>query len=51
MVLGFTALELFSQISSRGGQVAHITHLAGFGFGWLYFLIRLGLNPIRAWRR
>jgi membrane associated rhomboid family serine protease len=51
MVLIFTALELFSQLSSRGGQVAHITHLAGFGIGWLYFLIRLGLNPLRAWRR
>jgi membrane associated rhomboid family serine protease len=51
MVLGITALELFSQITAGGGQVAHITHLAGFGIGWLYFLIRLGLNPIRAWRR
>jgi membrane associated rhomboid family serine protease len=51
MVLGFTALELFSLISRRGGNVAHITHLAGFGIGWLYLLIRLGINPIRAWRR
>jgi membrane associated rhomboid family serine protease len=51
MVLGFTALELFSMISRRGGNVAHITHLAGFGIGWLYLIIRLGMNPIRAWRR
>jgi membrane associated rhomboid family serine protease len=51
MVLGFTALELFSMITRRGGNVAHITHLAGFGIGWLYLLIRLGMNPIRAWRR
>jgi membrane associated rhomboid family serine protease len=51
MVLGFTALELFSVISRRGGNVAHITHLAGFGIGWLYLLVRLGINPIRAWRR
>jgi membrane associated rhomboid family serine protease len=51
MVLGFTALELFSMITRRGGNVAHITHLAGFGIGWLYLLIRLGINPIRAWRR
>jgi membrane associated rhomboid family serine protease len=51
MVLGFTALELFSIITGRAGNVAHITHLAGFGIGWLYLLIRLGLNPIRAWRR
>jgi membrane associated rhomboid family serine protease len=52
MVLGFTALELFFMINARqGDNVAHITHLAGFGFGWLYLLIRLGINPIRAWRR
>ncbi|MDR3173219.1 MAG: rhomboid family intramembrane serine protease [Treponema sp.] len=51
MVLGFTALELFSIITRRGGNVAHITHLAGFGIGWLYLLVRLGINPIRAWRR
>jgi membrane associated rhomboid family serine protease len=52
MVLGFTALELFFMINPRqGGNVAHITHLAGFGIGWLYLLVRLGINPIRAWRR
>jgi membrane associated rhomboid family serine protease len=51
MVLGFTALELFSMVTGRAGNVAHITHLAGFGIGWLYFLVRLGINPIRAWRR
>ncbi|MDR1971187.1 MAG: rhomboid family intramembrane serine protease [Treponema sp.] len=51
MVLGFTALGLVSMVTGWGGSVAHITHLAGFGFAWLYFLIRLGINPIRAWRR
>jgi membrane associated rhomboid family serine protease len=48
MVLGFTALELFFSITGGRGNVAHLTHLAGFGFGWLYFLIRFGMNP---WRR
>jgi len=48
MVLGFTALELFFSISGRQSNVAHLTHLAGFGFGWLYFLIRFGVSP---WRR
>jgi membrane associated rhomboid family serine protease len=49
MVLGFTALELVSQIFSRSGDnVAHLTHLAGFGIAWLYFLLRFGINP---WRR
>ena len=48
MVLGFTALELLSSIFGLSRGVAHLTHLAGFGFAWLYFLVRFGINP---WRR
>ncbi|MDR0289506.1 MAG: rhomboid family intramembrane serine protease [Treponema sp.] len=48
MVLGFTALELFSSIFRQNSGVAHLTHLAGFAFAWLYFVIRFGINP---WRR
>ena len=47
MVLGFTALELFSSIFRSNSGVAHLTHLAGFGFGWLYFMARLGISPLR----
>jgi membrane associated rhomboid family serine protease len=45
MVLGFTVLELVSSIVGIRSSVAHLTHLAGFAFGWLYFLIRFGTNP------
>jgi membrane associated rhomboid family serine protease len=48
LVLGFTILEVFFMVTGRGGNVARFTHLAGFGFAWLYFLIRFGMNP---WRR
>jgi len=48
MVLGFTALELASSVFGLNRGVAHLTHLAGFGFAWVYFLIRLGINP---WNR
>ena len=48
MVLGFTALELFFSIRGSRSGVAHLTHLAGFGFAWLYFVIRFGINP---WQR
>jgi membrane associated rhomboid family serine protease len=51
MVLGFTALELVSSVAGFNNKVAHFTHLAGFGFAWLYFLIRFGINPIHAWKR
>jgi membrane associated rhomboid family serine protease len=48
MVLGFTALELASSIFGLSRGVAHLTHLAGFGFAWLYFVVRYGINP---WHR
>jgi membrane associated rhomboid family serine protease len=51
MVLGFTALEIFFMVTGLGGNVAHFTHLAGFVFGWIYFLVRFGINPLRAMRR
>jgi len=48
MVLGYTVLSLFFVITGGGGNVAHLTHLAGFAFGWLYFVVRFGVSP---WRR
>ena len=51
MVLGFASLEIFFLLTGGRGNVAHMTHLAGFGFGYLYFLLRFGINPWRAMRR
>ena len=48
MVLGFTALELFFSFSGQSSGVAHLTHLAGFGFAWIYCIVRFGINP---WNR
>jgi len=48
MVLAFTVLSLFFIVTGRGGNVAHATHLAGFAFAWLYFMLRYGINP---WHR
>ncbi|MDR1867395.1 MAG: rhomboid family intramembrane serine protease [Treponema sp.] len=45
MVLGFTAIELILTVMNRQSGVAHLTHLAGFATGWLYFLIRFRRNP------
>jgi len=51
MVLAFTALSIVFMATGTGGNVAHITHLAGFAYGWLYFVVRLGVNPLHAMRR
>ena len=50
LVIGYTVLELFSQVTSARTGVAHLTHLAGFGFAYLYFIIRLGINPIESFK-
>jgi len=46
MVLVFTGIAVFSQITGFQNGVAHLTHLAGFAFGWIYFLVRFGKNPL-----
>jgi membrane associated rhomboid family serine protease len=50
MVLGFAVLGLVLMVTGMGGNVAHVTHLAGFAFGWIYFVVRFGINPWRAMR-
>ena len=45
LVLGYTAIELFSHITNPVSGVAHLTHLAGFAFAYIYFMFRLSINP------
>lgn len=51
LVALYTALEIFNQVFGRAGGVAHLTHLAGFAFAFLYFIVRLRINPFDEWRR
>ncbi|MDP3178810.1 MAG: rhomboid family intramembrane serine protease [Spirochaetaceae bacterium] len=47
LVIGYTVVELSSQLLGSRSSIAHLTHLAGFGLGWAYFLVRFGVNPAR----
>jgi len=47
----YTAIEVFNQVFGSTRGVAHLTHLAGFGFSYLYFILRLKINPLDEWRR
>ena len=49
MVLAYAVIEFGSQFIGSS-NVAHMTHLAGFGFAWLYFFARMGVNPLRIWK-
>lgn len=47
LVGAYTVMGLWSAIFGYGGNIAHLTHLAGFGFGALYFPVRHRVNPLR----
>lgn len=47
LVILYAAFEVFSQIFNPYGGVAHLTHLAGYVFAFLYLLVRLRVN---AWK-
>lgn len=50
MVLLYAIVELFFQFTGASSNVAHLTHLFGFASAWLYFVVRMGINPIRVWK-
>ena len=51
LIVIFVFIELSSQFSGVNSGVAHLTHLAGLGFGYLYCLLRMKINPIDVWKR
>ena len=46
-VLIFAVLSIVCELTGAFGRVAHFAHLAGIAIGFLYFVLRLGINPIR----
>lgn len=50
LVLLYAVIEIFDQVFGRGMGIAHLTHLFGFFAAWLYFVIRMGIHPIKIWK-
>ena len=50
LILVYAAVELFSQFFGFRSNVAHFTHLFGFLVSYLYFIIRIGVNPFKVWK-
>ncbi|MGA2478152.1 MAG: rhomboid family intramembrane serine protease [Spirochaetia bacterium] len=42
----FAGIEIVSQLVSFRSGVAHLTHLSGLLFGYLYLVVRYGINPL-----
>ena len=50
LVLVYFLISLSSSLmGGTGGGIAHITHLSGLVFAFLYIVIRLRINPFKAW--
>ena len=50
LVLIYALIEIGSQFFGARANVAHMTHLFGFFAAWLYFVIRMGIHPIKIWK-
>lgn len=50
LVIIYAFIELISQISRRDGNTAHYAHLFGFAAAFIYFIIRMGINPLTVWK-
>jgi membrane associated rhomboid family serine protease len=46
LVLIYAAIEVFLQVTNLQSGVAHLTHLSGLAFAYLYLVVRFGKNPI-----
>ena len=50
LILVYAVIEVAEQLMYVNSGVAHLTHLFGFAAAWFYFLIRMGINPIKRWK-
>ena len=50
LILLFVVQEVFNQVFHSQSGVAHFTHLTGLLFAWLYFVIRMRINPWKVWK-
>lgn|SRR5574344_35457 len=50
LVILYALIEAGSQFLGGANGVAHLTHLAGFAVAWIYFQVRMGINPLRVWK-
>lgn len=50
LVIIYAGISLWNQLFSAGSGIAHLAHLSGFVFAWLYLLIRTNVNPWKVWK-
>ena len=50
LVAIYVGIEISSQLLSFRDGVAHLTHLVCFAVAWIYFVVRMGINPWKVWK-
>jgi hypothetical protein len=50
-VAAFAGIAIVSQLVNPRSGTAHLAHLAGIAFGYLYLVVRYGINPITVFFR
>jgi len=50
LIVLYAVIELGSEFFGFQGGVAHLTHLSGFAVAWLYFIVRMGIHPLKIWK-
>ena len=50
LVAIYAGIEIANQLLTLQNGVAHMTHLAGFAIAWIYFIVRMGINPWKVWK-
>ena len=48
LILCYAVIELINIFSANDG-IAHFTHFIGLVIGWLYIVVRFGINPLKVW--
>lgn len=49
LILIYAIIEFVSNFYGTS-NVSHLTHLFGFLASWLYFVIRMGIHPVKIWK-
>lgn len=50
LVLVYALVEIISEVTGFRNGIAHFTHLFGFLAAFLYFVIRMKINPFKVWK-
>jgi len=49
-VMLYIIIEVVSQIMDLRGGIAHLIHLSGIVYAWIYCILRFRISPVRVWK-